>query len=200
MLFDSPALDTANPATPGSGGNACEAGDQRIYGRSAHCDMGAYEVGAFPVTTIAYTYDPLYRLTAANYTNGTYFRYKYDAVGNRLAQTTLTITTVYTYDDANRLVNVGGVMYEWDNNIGTGCKSKTPASDDRGFLFQTGGVNYALAPTGTGRGRLFFLSRSYGRGKIFSNSTESIVSTSISRRAMASSFSRYCVRMARARS
>ncbi len=54
-------------------------------------------------------------------------------------------TTVYTYDDANRLVNVGGVAYTWDNNIGTGSESKTPASDDRGFLFQTGGVNYALA-------------------------------------------------------
>ena len=66
-------------------------------------------------------------------------------MGNRLTQTTLAATTVYTYDDANRLINVGGVVYEWDNNIETGCKSKTPASDDRGFLFQTGGVNYALA-------------------------------------------------------
>jgi hypothetical protein len=26
-------------------------------------------------------------------------------------QTTLAATTVYTYDDANRLVNVGGVVY-----------------------------------------------------------------------------------------
>ena len=116
------------------------------------------------------------------------------------SSSTTQFVTVYTCDDANRLINVGGVAYMWDNTIGIGCKSKTPASDDRGFLFQIGSVNYALAPTGTGRGRLFCFSRSYGRGKIFSNSTESIVSTSISRRAMASSFSRYCARMARARS
>jgi YD repeat-containing protein len=112
--------------------------------------------------TITYTYDPLYRLTAADYSTGESFDYTCDAVGNRLTQTTITNTTVYTYDIANRLVNVGGVAYRWDNTIGTGCKSKTPASDDRGFLFQIGGVNYALAPTGTGMGRLFFLSRPYG--------------------------------------
>jgi hypothetical protein len=34
--------------------------------------------------TIDYTYDPLYRLTAADYSSGDYFYYGYDAVGNRL--------------------------------------------------------------------------------------------------------------------
>jgi hypothetical protein len=37
-------------------------------------------------------------------------------VGNRLTQTTITNTTVYTYDIANRLVNVGGMAQTWDNN------------------------------------------------------------------------------------
>jgi YD repeat-containing protein len=123
-LSNSPAIDTGSPSPLGSGGNACEATDQRRYGRSAdgdangaaRCDIGAYEVGAAPVAVIAYAYDPLYRLTAANYSNGLAFNYTYDAVGNRLTQTTITATTVYTYDDANRLVNVGGVNYTWDNN------------------------------------------------------------------------------------
>lgn len=47
----SPALDTANPAVPGSGGSACEAVDQRDVARPADgdpvpgavCDIGAYE-------------------------------------------------------------------------------------------------------------------------------------------------------------
>lgn len=37
--------------------------------------MGEVEV------TIEYTYDPLYRLTAADYDDGTFFNYTYGAVG-----------------------------------------------------------------------------------------------------------------------
>jgi hypothetical protein len=47
---------------------------------------------------ILYTYDPLYPLTNATYSNGTVFSYTHDVVGNRLTQTTLTHTTVYTYN------------------------------------------------------------------------------------------------------
>lgn len=69
-------------------------------------------------TTIEYTYDPLYRLTTANYT-GAYtsrFAYSYDAVGNRLTQTIDGITTNYLYDNANRLTSVNGQAYNWDDN------------------------------------------------------------------------------------
>jgi len=68
--------------------------------------------------TIDYTYDPLYRLTAADYDDddGTFFHYSYDAVGNRLTQDTLAGTNAYVYDIANRLTNVDGVSYTWDNN------------------------------------------------------------------------------------
>ncbi len=88
--------------------------------------MGAYEVGATPPgagtsTTITYLYDNLYRLTNATYSTGDVFTYTYDAVGNRLTQTTITNTTVYTYDIANRLVNVGGVAQTWDNNGSAPC-------------------------------------------------------------------------------
>lgn len=68
--------------------------------------------------TIDYTYDSLYRLTAADYDDedGTFFHYTYDAVGNRLTQDTLAGTNTYAYDIANRLTNVDGVSYTWDNN------------------------------------------------------------------------------------
>jgi len=42
-------------------------------------------------------------------------------VGNRLTQATITATTVYTYDNANRLINVGGVAQTWDNNGSARC-------------------------------------------------------------------------------
>ena len=45
LLAGSPAVNAANPATPGSGGNACAATDQRGAPRSlgGRCDIGAYE-------------------------------------------------------------------------------------------------------------------------------------------------------------
>jgi YD repeat-containing protein len=69
---------------------------------------------------ITYTYDPLYRLTDADYSTGERFEYAYDAVGNRLALTqTLGVSQTvhnYQYDQANRLVNVDGQAYTWDAN------------------------------------------------------------------------------------
>jgi CSLREA domain-containing protein len=45
LLAGSPALDSANPAAPGSGGGACEPTDQRGAQRPGgpRCDMGAFE-------------------------------------------------------------------------------------------------------------------------------------------------------------
>jgi YD repeat-containing protein len=60
------------------------------------------------------TYDPLGRLTDADYSTGESFEYAYDEVGNRTAYTvTLESTTVttYTYDAANRLTAAGDVAY-----------------------------------------------------------------------------------------
>lgn len=60
--------------------------------------------------SIAYTYDPLGRLVAADDTTGESFAYAYDAVGNRTALTSTTalsgtIVTLYTYDSARRLTD-----------------------------------------------------------------------------------------------
>jgi len=66
--------------------------------------------------TIDYAYDPLYRLTAADYSTGEFFHYTYDAVGNRLTQQTHEGSNVYVYDIANRLIEVDGVSFVWDDN------------------------------------------------------------------------------------
>jgi YD repeat-containing protein len=67
-------------------------------------------------TTITYDYDPLYRLTAADYSTGAFYHYTYDSVGNRLTQETGLGTTNYVYDNANRLSSVNSVNYTWDDN------------------------------------------------------------------------------------
>jgi hypothetical protein len=55
IALDSPALDAGDPATPGSGGTACEASDQRGIARpqpvGGTCDIGAFELVYVPTTT-----------------------------------------------------------------------------------------------------------------------------------------------------
>ncbi|MBI5841738.1 MAG: carboxypeptidase regulatory-like domain-containing protein [Chloroflexi bacterium] len=82
---------------------------------------GGFEYGE---VTIDYSYDPLYRLTQANYSTGDFYHYEYDAVGNRLTRETfvsgLTTTNSYTYDIANRLVDVEHTYRQnmnWSNPI-----------------------------------------------------------------------------------
>lgn len=70
--------------------------------------------GQLLVRSITYDYDPLSRLTAADYDDGTFFHYTYDPVGNRLTEVTQAGTTNYAYDIANRLTSVDGVTYAWD--------------------------------------------------------------------------------------
>jgi YD repeat-containing protein len=65
---------------------------------------------------IVYDYDPLNRLTAADYSDGTYSHYQYDAVGNRSSQISPAGSTSYEYDEADRLVQVDDVDYTWDDN------------------------------------------------------------------------------------
>jgi RHS repeat-associated protein len=76
----------------------------------------APQAGEVITRVIDYSYDPLYRLTGADYDDGTFFHYTYDAVGNRITQATLAGTNNYVYDIANRLIEVDGVSYTWDAN------------------------------------------------------------------------------------
>jgi len=104
-------------------------------------------------TTIAYTYDSLYRLANATYSAGDVFTYTYDAVGNRLTETTITNTTVYTYDIANRLTNVGGVAQTWDNNgnlLNDGVYTYTYDSANRLTSAEQGANTYTFAYSGLG--------------------------------------------------
>ena len=59
LLLGSPAIDAGNPATPGSGGDACTADDQRGVARgqtdAGPCDIGAYEAVPRPGTTTTTT-------------------------------------------------------------------------------------------------------------------------------------------------
>jgi YD repeat-containing protein len=71
---------------------------------------------------IEYSYDPLGRLTAAGYRDGSYFYYSYDAAGNRTQQTACIgsscspVITDYAYDYAQRLESVNEVVHTWDGN------------------------------------------------------------------------------------
>jgi YD repeat-containing protein len=58
--------------------------------RSSQLGTGGDQNGTPQIQTqnIAYTYDPLGRLTAADYADGNFYHYTYDAVGNRLSQST----------------------------------------------------------------------------------------------------------------
>ncbi len=66
--------------------------------------------------TINYVYDPLYRLKEANYSDGKFYHYTYDSVGNRLTQQSHLSNDTYTYDNANRLTNLNAIPYSWDAN------------------------------------------------------------------------------------
>lgn len=56
LLSGSPAIDTGNPASPGSGGNACAPADQRgvLRPQGSGCDMGSYEaISSTPTYSIS---------------------------------------------------------------------------------------------------------------------------------------------------
>lgn len=66
--------------------------------------------------TVSYVYDKLNRLTRADYSDGTFEAYTYDASGNRLTKTTQTETINYEYDSDNRLIKDTNTAYFYDKS------------------------------------------------------------------------------------
>ncbi len=103
--------------------------------------------------SIDYTYDPLYRLTAADYSSGEYFHYSYDVVGNRLSQETHLGSESYTYDAADRLTSLDGIPFTWDDNgnlLTDGEWSYSYDHADRLTELSAPGASYAFAYKGLG--------------------------------------------------
>jgi RHS repeat-associated protein len=77
--------------------------------------------------TSNYVYDDLYRLTTEDISdalNGNYSAsYSYDRVGNRTASTINGVSTVYTIDDNDRLLQQGGETFSYDDNGNTLTKT-----------------------------------------------------------------------------
>jgi RHS repeat-associated protein len=102
---------------------------------------------------ISYTYDPVNRLTAADYDGGMYFHYTYDAVGNRLVEATNVLTNTYSYDDANRMIYFNSVNYTWDDNgnlLSDGVNSYSYDRANRLIEVSGVGVDVSYAYNGLG--------------------------------------------------
>lgn len=70
--------------------------------------------------SIIYSYDNLYRLTRETIPGSSYdATYSYDVVGNRTQRLINGLTTNYTYDDNDRLVQQGDSIYDYDDNGNT---------------------------------------------------------------------------------
>ena len=96
--------------------------------------------------TSSYTYDDLYRLAAEDIidpVNGNHnATWTYDAVGNRLSDTTSGVTTSYSYDANDRLLTQGSQSFTYDDRGSTlsesdGITTDTFVYDSRNKLVET---------------------------------------------------------------
>jgi RHS repeat-associated protein len=114
--------------------------------------------------TINYVYDPLYRLKEANYSDGRYFHYTYDSVGNRLSEEKCILIggcedpldptiTNYSYDNANHLSGVDGNPYTWDDNgnlLDDGPNTYTYDAANRLITVDDGSITSSYVYSGLG--------------------------------------------------
>ena len=133
--------------------------------------------------TITYTYDPLNRLTAADTSGGEYYHYTYDPTGNRLALDHSGTETSYQYDDANRLVSVGGQAYTWDNNgnlldDGTNTYTYDPANRLKSvvgggntYSYTYNGLNNRVGQVVNGVALSYVLDQDSGLSQVLSDGT-----------------------------
>jgi RHS repeat-associated protein len=84
-----------------------------------------------------YRYDSLDRLVYRESDDGTFERYTYDPIGNRLSKETHEESIHYVYDHHNRLIQEGEIDYSYDS-FGNLTQKKSPS-------FQ---IRYSYDPTG----------------------------------------------------
>lgn len=102
---------------------------------------------------IEYDYDKLYRLKEASYSTGELYEYQYDPAGNRLKQIIEGNTTEYQYDAANRLSQVDGQDYTFDDNgnlLATGAMTNTFDAANRLIESERDGVTLQPIYNGIG--------------------------------------------------
>jgi len=94
-----------------------QAGDGSGYeaARSKEPSLASVEADA-ELNVGRFAYDPIGRLTTADYSDGNYYQYTYDSAGNRSSMESQAGVTTYSYDAAHRLTGVDGVPYAWDAN------------------------------------------------------------------------------------
>jgi len=128
-------------------------------GAANHCDLpGCTSVtltipGGAGNLVIDYGYDPLGRLTSADYSDDTSYAYTYDAVGNRMTQDASGTTTTYGYDDANRMTSVNGFTISWDSNgnlRNNGVNTYTYNGENRLIAYSNGTDTYEYTYNGLG--------------------------------------------------
>jgi YD repeat-containing protein len=81
------------------------------------------------------------------------FTETYNAAGNRLTEATQYATTVYTYDAANRLTNLGASTYQWDANgnlLSTGAYTGTYNAANRLITATQSGMTSTFTYNGLG--------------------------------------------------
>jgi RHS repeat-associated protein len=140
------------------------------------------------LVTINYVYDPLHRLTEANYSNGDYYHYAYDPVGNRLTQDHMlngqSSVVNYTYDNANRLASAGGLTYTFDNNgnlLSDGVNTYTYDSANRLIsingtsFFSYNGLGDRLSQTVNGQTTTYTLDLNAGLTQVLDDGTNAYV-------------------------
>jgi len=135
---------TVNPLYPGYSGGYSDAFVSKIDAAAPPPEEAI---------VITYDYDPLYRLTAADYDDGTYFHYTYDAVGNRRTEVTQVGSTTYDYDNANRLTWIGATTLTWDDNghlLNDGTSTYTYDKANRLASVVQAGTTYGFTYSGLG--------------------------------------------------
>ncbi len=94
---------------------------------------------------VNYNYDKTYKLTNESINDlisgSRMFNYTYDAVGNRLIRTDDGVTTTYTYDANDRLMNEGGNTYTYDKKGNTLTKVNITENILYSYDFQNRLVN-----------------------------------------------------------